>query len=264
MKLGVFDSGLGGLLITKAIQEAMPDLDVLYLGDTLHLPYGNRSEEAIYAYTIRCVDYLFRQNCKLIVIACNTASASALRKLQQGYLIENYPDRRILGVVVPTIEAAIDAGHDRLGLIGTNYTINSNVYEFELQKINPSVQIFQIGTPLLVPLIEYDGFAWIDSVLEKYLEPFCAQAIQSLILSCTHYACLKARIAERYNFSVISQDDIIPAKLLNYLERHPEISGVLDRGSQARYMVTDLTHNYIQAAHALYGAPIALEKINIG
>jgi glutamate racemase len=264
MKLGVFDSGLGGLLITKAIQEALPDLDILYLGDTLHLPYGNRSEEAIYAYTLRCIDYLFQQDCKLVVIACNTASASALRKIQQGYLIKHYPDRRVLGVVVPTIEAAIDAGFERLGLIGTNYTINSNVYEYELQKINSAVKIFQVSTPLLVPLIEYDGFAYIDSVLERYLEPLCDHNIQSLILSCTHYSCLKERIAKRYNFSVISQDEIIPAKLSNYLERHPEISERLDRNAQARYMVTDLTHNYIQAAHALYGASIALEKVDIG
>lgn len=263
MKLGIFDSGFGGLLITKAVQNLIPDLDIIYLGDTLHLPYGNRSEEAIYAYTLRCIDYLFRQGCKLIIMACNTASASALRKIQQGYLIEHYPDRRVLGVVVPTIEAAIDAGHERLGLIGTNYTVHSNVYEVELQKINPSVKIFQASTPLLVPLIEYDGMEWVDQVLDRYITPLAKQNIQSLILSCTHYACLKDTIKNRYGLSVISQDEIIPVKLADYLRRHPEISSMLSRNAQSHYFVTDLTANYKDSAYALYGSSINLEKIEV-
>src|SRR5690606_36552230 len=121
------DSGLGGVQIAQAIRAHIPDIDLVYLGDTLHVPYGNRSEQAIYEYTRRCMDYLFReQDCGLIVMACNTASVSALRKLQQGYLLENFPERRILGVVVPTIEYALDQGHTKLGLIGTNYTVHSN------------------------------------------------------------------------------------------------------------------------------------------
>jgi glutamate racemase len=230
MKLGIFDSGLGGLLIAKSIQDRMPDLDIIYLGDTLHLPYGNRSEQAIYSYTRACVDYLFKQECELVIVACNTASASALRKLQQGYLKENYPGRRILGVVVPMIEAALDRGHHNIGLIGTNYTVHSNVYEEELRKINPSIKLSQVNTPLLVPLIEYDGLEWVDSVLKRYLKPLEEEKIESLLLSCTHYVCLKDRIRKEFGMDVLSQDEIIPLKLENYLERHPEINARISRG----------------------------------
>jgi glutamate racemase len=263
MKLGIFDSGLGGLLITKAIRQHIPDIDILYLGDTLHLPYGNRSEEAIYTYTERCIDYLFKQDCQLIVVACNTASASALRKLQQGYLIKNYPDRRILGVVVPTLEATVDKGHENLGLIGTNYTVKSNVYKEELRKINPAIELTQINTPLLVPLIEYDGMNWVDSVLEEYMKPLMEAGVESLILSCTHYVCLKDRIRARYGIDVFSQDEIIPEKLADYLNRHPEISDKISRNSEAHFMVTDCTDNYRQAAQVFYGPDLKLETARV-
>jgi glutamate racemase len=263
MKLGIFDSGLGGLLITKAIRQALPDLDMLYLGDTLHLPYGNRSEEAIYTYTERGIDYLFEQGCALIIVACNTASASALRKIQQDYLVRRHPDRRVLGVVVPTIEAALERGHERLGLIGTNYTVRSGVYEEELRKINPAIALRQVNAPLLVPMIEYDGMEWIGPVLDRYLADMESAGVQSLLLSCTHYVALKNMIRARYGFEVISQDEIIPGKLADYLRRHPEISGRIGRAGQSGFFVTDLTPEYARAAAALYGEDIHLEKIRI-
>lgn len=263
MKLGIFDSGLGGLLITKAIQQVLPDIDLIYLGDTLHLPYGNRSEEAIYTYTERCIDYLFQQDCQLIIVACNTASASALRKLQQGYLKQNYPDRRILGVVVPTIEAALDQGVEKLGLIGTNYTVRSNVYEEELRKINPAISLTQVNTPLLVPLIEYDGMDFIAPVLEKYLGSMFEAGVQSLILSCTHYVCLKDMIRDRTGLSVLSQDEVIPGKLIDYLDRHPEVSEKITRRGEAQFLVTDYTPHYAHAAKALYGENLNLETVEV-
>src|SRR5690606_28763624 len=127
----------------------LPDYDFLYVGDTLHVPFGPRSAQAIYEFTEKAMDYLFEQGCPLVIIACNTASANAVRRLQQEYLPHRYPDRRILGVIVPTIEATADGGHTHIGLIGTAFTVNSRIYEDELQKINPSIRISGKATPLL-------------------------------------------------------------------------------------------------------------------
>lgn len=263
MKLGVFDSGIGGILIAGAIRRHMPDPDMIYLGDTLHLPYGNRSENAIYTFAERCVDYLFRRDCQLIIMACNTASASALRRLQQNYLARNYPSRRVLGVVVPTVEYALDLGYTNIGLIGTNYTVRSNIYETELRKINPAIRLHQVNTPLLVPLIENGGMKWVGGVLDDYLAPLLKENIEALILSCTHYVCLKDMIRQRYGLKVISQDEIIPVKLEDYLRRHPETSGLLSRQGKTEFLVTDLTQGYIEGAGLFYGGPVKLEQVNI-
>ncbi len=257
MKLGVFDSGLGGILIAKSIREAFPDIDMVYLGDTLHLPYGNRSEDAIYAYSKACMDALFGMGCNLIIMACNTASASALRRLQQEYLPQAYPERRILGVVVPTVEEAIERGYERIGVIATNYTVNSNIYGFELQKINPEISIQQVSTPLLVPMIEHGGEAWLDEVLASYLQEF--NDIQALLLSCTHYVHLKDRIRGAYGFEVLSQDEIIPKKLGQYFDKHPEIFDPIGQGGQSQFYVTDYTKNIHENASSLYGAAVDLQ-----
>lgn len=264
MRLGIFDSGLGGIMIARAIRRAVPDIDITYFGDTLHVPYGKRSEEAIYAYTLACIEHLFaRENCQLIIMACNTASASALRRIQQHYLPATYPDRRVLGVVVPTIEYAIDHGYRRIGLIGTNYTVHSNVYQEELHKIDPEIEIFQVNTPLLVPLIEDDGMAWIDQVLDHYIRPLIEKRIETLILSCTHYSFLKDVIRERYGLNVIAQDEILPEKLTDYLARHPESDALIGRNGDTRFLVTDLTPNYAEKASGFYGQDIGLKKVEV-
>lgn len=260
MKLGIFDSGLGGVMIARTIREQLPDIDMVYLGDTLHVPYGNRSETAIYTYTKAAMETLFAMHdCQLIIMACNTSSASALRKLQQTYLPKAYPDRRILGVVVPTMEYVIEKEHDRIGLIGTNYTVASNVYQEELSKINPDIKIFQTNTPLLVPLIENDGMEWIGEVLDSYIRPLLAKGIQALILSCTHYVCLKDIIRERYKIEVYSQDEIVPIKLAEYLQRHPEIDGLIGKNGQADFFVSDMTPEYALKASEFYGQLIPLQ-----
>ena len=181
MKLGVFDSGLGGLLIAKAIREAMPDIDMLYYGDTLHLPYGSRSQDAIYNYTLQAVEQMFAADCGLIIIACNTASAAALRRLQQEYLPKAYPQRRILGVVVPTLEVAVERHHKKFGLLTTRYIADSGIYANELQKINPEIELYASAAPLLVPMIEQGGMKWIRPVLEDYMRPLLAKDIDCLL-----------------------------------------------------------------------------------
>lgn len=264
MKLGVFDSGLGGLLISKAIRERLPDIDMVYLGDTLHLPYGNRSQDAIYLYTKRAMEFLFRQGCKLIVVACNTASAAALRRLQQEWLPTAWPERRILGVVVPTLETAIDHGHHAIGLLATNYIVRSDVYAEELKKLNPAISLHPVATPLLVPLIENDGMEWVEPVLRRYLADVKDKGLDSLILGCTHYPLIKKEIQSLLpGVELLSQDEIIPPKLEDYLQRHPEISGQIGRSGQSTYFVSDITQSYQNAAERLYGHALTLKKADL-
>ncbi len=262
MKLGIFDSGLGGVMIARAIRDHLPDIDMVYLGDTLHVPYGNRSSDTIYEYSKACVEHLFKElDCQIIIMACNTASASALRRLQQGWLAEHYPERRILGVVVPTIEYALDKGYQRLGLLGTNYTVNSGIYIEELEKINPDIAIHQVNAPLLVPLIEHDGMEWVDDILHHYIEPMIEKDVEAVILSCTHYTCLKDRIRKRYGIDVLSQDEIVPMKLKDYLQRHPESDDKIGKSGESAFYVSELTSNYEAQASAHYGKGIQLTHV---
>ncbi len=260
MKLGVFDSGLGGLIITKAIRESLPKVDLFYYGDTLHLPYGNRSHEAIYKYTKASMTYMFGNDCQLIVMACNTASAAALRRLQQNWLGDAWPGRNIIGVVVPTLETALDLGHNKLGLIGTNYIVESEVYKEELQKLNPGISLQSIATPLLVPLIENNGEPWLKDVLKSYLDQL--KGIECLLLGCTHYASLKNHVRELMgeNITVLSQDELIPPKLMDYLGRHPEHNDKIGKNGNSEFWVSDLTTGYLNAAQHLYGGDIQIQQ----
>ena len=264
MKLGVFDSGLGGLLIARTIHQAMPEYDIVYFGDTLHLPYGNRSFDALYAYSCRAMDFLFGEmDCALVIVACNTIGAGVLRRLQQDYLVKHYPERRILGVVVPTLECAIDRGYRSLGVIATNFTINSGIYPEELRKINPAIEIYQMHTPLLVPLIENGGMKWIDEVLRDYLVPMKEKGVECLILGCTHYVFIKDRIAKVMGagVSLLAQDDIIPAKIDDYLRRHSEMDERLSRGGVIEFFVSDLTPDYVRTAGEIYGHDIDVQAL---
>ncbi|MBU6389465.1 aspartate/glutamate racemase family protein, partial [Patescibacteria group bacterium] len=176
MKIGVFDSGLGGLLITRSLTYTLPEYDYLYLGDTAHLPYGNRSQESIYQLTRRAVLYLCKEGCGLIIIACNTASAEALRRIQQYDIPAAFPDRRVLGVLVPAAEAAVTAAgqHGQIGILATASTVRSGAYLREIQKLAPAMIIRQQEAPLLVPLIENNEPEQIEPVLNRYLEPLIA------------------------------------------------------------------------------------------
>ena len=259
MKLGIFDSGLGGILIAKAIHERFPDLDKVYLGDTLNLPYGARSEETIYQASKRCMEALFQQDCQLIIMACNTASARALRRLQQEYLPQHYPNRRILGVVVPTIEEAIDRGYKKLAVIGTDYTIGAGIYSDELRKINADIEIVEKRTPLLVPLIENGGDAYLDKVLDDYLAFTNDENFDALLLGCTHYIRFKEKAREKYGFDVIAQDEIVPHKLDQYFKNHPEHTDLISKNGIIDFYVTDLTPSYAASASALFGQDIVVE-----
>lgn len=265
MKIGIFDSGLGGLVIAKSIFKKLPEYDYIYLGDTKNLPYGEKSPPQIYRYTQKAVDFLFKQNCQLIIVACNTSSALALRKIQQQYLPKKYPGRRVLGVVVPTLEVA-DGGHRRkkIGVIGTTATIRSHIYKKELVKIDSKAKIVELATPDLVTLIEKNSLQKAQKSVELYLKTLKKQGnIEALILGCTHYPILKKGIKGLMGKKgmVISQDEIIPPKLASYLKRHKEIEKQLSKTGKKIFEVTKLNSGYKKVAKNLFGKNLKFEVV---
>src|SRR3989338_4737403 len=193
MKIGIFDSGLGGLIIARAIRKAMPEYDYVYFGDTKRLPYGNKSHEAVFEFTREAVDYLFRkENCAVVIIACNTASARALRQIQQEYLPKNFSDRKVLGVLIPAAEEA--AKYERVGVLATLGTVASETFPIEINKLNKNTEVFQNPAPMLVPLVEDGENELAKPFLVKYLRPFASKKLDALVLGCTHYPILKKEI----------------------------------------------------------------------
>lgn len=247
MKIGIFDSGLGGLAILESIRKALPDYNYVYLGDTLHVPYGSQTQATIYTWSQAAVDYLFRkEQCQIVIIACNTVSVRALRRLQRGYLPNHFPQRRILGVVVPTLETVVRKEYNRVGLIGTAATVRSQVYTKELSKLHSRAQLFAQATPELVPLLENNNLDGTKAILHKYLKVLCKKNIDALILGCTHY-CLLRTEAQRVlgkKVAVISQDKIIPGKLMTYLRKHPEIETRLSRRRILKLLCTQYNPSY--------------------
>ena len=242
MKIGIFDSGLGGLFILKGLlsNRALSKYDYVFLGDTKNLPYGNKSQKQIYKLAVKAIEYLFKQDCALVIVACNTASSQALRKIQQEWLPKSkYKDRKVLGVIRPTVESVIKSAK-RIGVIGTNRTIDSKAYLREFKDFNPNLKIFQQATPLLVPLIESGSLIKIDEVLKHHLKQF--KNIDTLILGCTHYCILKDKVRKLVGpkVKVISQDELLPEKLKSYLIRHKEITQKLSKNRQLQLNVTKL------------------------
>jgi glutamate racemase len=227
--IGVFDSGLGGLTVFKEILKKLPNYDYLYLGDNARVPYGEKPKEVIYKYTCQAVDFLFAQKCELIIIACNTASAEALRKIQQEYLPKKYPSKRVLGVIRPLAEdIAKNKNLKRVGVIGTNATISSNVYPIEINHLNKKIKVYTQATPLLVPLIEGGHVNHLETniILKEYLKPLQNKKIENLILGCTHYPFLRAKIAKIMgkHCALPKTGEIIALSLADYLKRHPELN----------------------------------------
>jgi glutamate racemase len=261
MKIGVFDSGLGGLFVMRALARKLPRYDYVYLGDTARVPYGNRSPQVVHQFLKEAMEFLFKQGCGLIIVACNTASAEALRKIQQGYLPRHYPDRRVLGVIIPTVEEALVSSVQRLGVLATQGTVRSDTYVREVQKLDPHVKVFQNAAPLLVPLIEHDGAKWATPIVREYLAPLRRAKVQKIILGCTHYPALKSMIKKISGVPVVSQDEIIPRKLKDYLRRHPEIDSRLGKGGKRELLATDITPAYERLAKKWFGKDARLKRI---
>lgn len=254
MKIGIFDSGLGGLIIARTIRKTMLKYDYVYFGDTARLPYGNKPQKAVLEYTKEAVDYLFREkNCELVVIACNTASARALRKIQQEYLPKNFPERRVLGVLIPAAEEV--SKYNKIGVLATLGTVASHTFPIEIRKLNPKAKVFQNPAPLLVPLIEKGDMRQAKKLLRTYLRPILNKKLDALVLGCTHYPLLKneARKIASKKVKVISQDEIIPKKLKDYLTRHPEIHKRLSKKGSMEIIVTSETENMSRLVKKWFG-----------
>ena len=263
--IGVFDSGFGGLTILKAFIERLPEYDYIYLGDNARAPYGNKSLDVIYEYTREAVNFLFRTGSQLIILACNTASAKALRKIQQQWLPFNHPDRRVLGVVIPMAEAAVGVGRSgRIGVIGTRATIESKVYDQELEKLRKDLNIFGQACPLLVPLVEegWVGRPETTMILKKYLRPLKSKHIDTLILGCTHYPFLKDYIQKIMgkNCHVLNGPGIVAEKLADYLYRHPEMDKRLSRKKLRTFYTTDDPKRFRNFGEKFLGQKIPVVK----
>ncbi len=257
--IGVFDSGLGGLTVLKHFLKKLPQYDYLYLGDTARVPYGSHSQDVIYKYTREAVDFLFSQGCRLVILACNTASSQALHRLQQEYLPAKYPDRRILGVIIPLAEYA--SQFENIGIIGTRATISSGAYEQEIKKLKPKAKIIVNSAPLLVPLIEenWTGQDVINKILKKYLYLLKKEKIKILILGCTHYPFLIKNIRRLMGKNCLVPDPgkIIADSLENYLNKHPEFKNT-DDGVKGvcNFALTDQPENFLRLGEKFLGKKI--------
>jgi len=228
MKIGFFDSGLGGLILLAATTEVLPQYDYYYYGDTAHLPYGDKSEEEIYRLSKIAMQHLFEAGCVIVIIACNTASSETLRRLQDEYLPNAYPDRRILGVIIPTIETLNESGRTKALLLATKRTVESQKYQRELLlKGLPDITIESIAAPTFVPLIEAGNLTDATAEAVALVDLWVGKG-DAVILGCTHYTLLKDALRTQFpTLLFIAQDELIPEKIKTYLTNHPELSARL-------------------------------------
>ncbi len=245
MNIGFFDSGLGGLLLLKATAKELPLYDYIYFGDTAHLPYGDKTEKEVFWFTKAAIQELFLRRCALVIVACNTASAETLRKLQDTYIREAYPDKKVLGVIIPTVEVVAELSRKRAILIATKRTVESGKYERELSKLGVETELVSIATPELVPLIESQRR---DAALEsaiKTLEPEVREG-DVVILGCTHYILLKDGLRRHFGSActIISQDEIIPKKFSEYLSRHREVREKLTNTGKREIVLSEHRQDY--------------------
>ncbi len=268
--IGVFDSGYGGLTVLKEIKKRLPQYDYIYLGDNARTPYGNRSFETVYHYTWQCVQWFFKQNCPLVVLACNTASAKALRTIQQNNLIKNFPEKKVLGVLRPTTEIIGNCSKtNHVGLMATNGTVQSQSYVIEIEKFFPDTTVVQQACPMLVPLIENNEFEneAADYFIQKYLNDLLQKddKIDTILLACTHYPLIKKRI-EKFlpaDVSVIAQGEIVAASLNDYLQRHTEIETKLSKNRSIQFYTTDSAEDFKNHASIFYGEAVDAKHVEL-
>jgi glutamate racemase len=270
VRIGIFDSGFGGLTIYRAIRDRLPAYDYVYLGDNARTPYGHRSFETVYRFTAEAVRFLFARDSALVVIACNTASAKALRTVQQRLLPSLAPDRRVLGIIRPSVEALASMNGDHgVALWGTPGTVSSNSYALELAKLRPGLRLVQVACPLLVPLVEngeLDG-AGLGHFLRKYWASTeqAAGAVDALLLACTHYPLLLPRIREIVpeRVRLLSQGEIVAPSLEDYLRRHPEIESRLTRGGSTSFLTTDASESFDRLAELFLGHAVVSDRVDL-
>lgn len=268
--IGVFDSGYGGLTVLKEIVNQMPEYDYIYLGDNARAPYGSRSFETVYHYTLECVEQLFSMGCELVILACNTASAKALRTIQQKDLPRIAPDKRVLGVIRPTSEMVgkySKTGH--VGVFGTIGTITSDSYPIEIEKLFPHLKVHQEACPMWVPLVEYNEIETegADYFIQKNIESLLSKDknIDTIILGCTHYPLLINKIKKYLpaGISLVSQGEIVAESLVDYLKRHPEMEQRCSKQSKIEFYSTDSATNFNKHATLFFGKEVDAKQLEL-
>ena len=268
--IGVFDSGYGGLTVLREFQKALPEQSWIYLGDNARAPYGTRSFDIVYDFTRQAVEHLFERGCRLVILACNTASAKALRSVQQNVLPGRWPSRRVLGVIRPTVEVVgqvTASGH--VGLLATPGTVNSHSYTLEIRKHAPGVTLTELACPMWVPIVEAgeaggDGADWF---VKKYLGEILSldPRIDTLILGCTHYPLLLPKIKKYLpeGIRVMPQGEIVAKSLMDYLKRHPEIDSQCARGGEVEFLTTESPEKFDPLASLFMDAPVSSTQIKL-
>lgn len=268
--IGVFDSGYGGLTILSKIRETLPQYDYIYLGDNARTPYGTRSFEIVYEFTLQAVNKLFEKGCHLVILACNTASAKALRTIQINDLPNIDPHRRVLGVIRPTVESIGMITHSRhIGILATTGTIKSDSYPLEIHKLFPDIIVNGEACPMWVPLVENNEaeYPGADYFIQKYVHALLTkdEKIDTIILGCTHYPLLLSKI-KKYtpnNINIVTQGEYVAASLKDYLHRHPEIDAKCTRGGNCMFYTTEAEERFSESASTFLKENIIVKRIDL-
>ena len=268
--IGVFDSGYGGLTILNKIREALPEYDYIYLGDNARTPYGTRSFEIVYEFTLQAVNKLFEMGCHLVILACNTASAKALRSIQMNDLPGIDPERRVLGVIRPTVEYIGDITQSRhIGVLATAGTIKSESYPLEIHKLFPDIQVNGIACPMWVPLVENNESQneGADYFIRKYIDQLLSKdpEIDTMILGCTHYPILLPKI-QKYtpkHIRIVAQGEYVAESLKDYLSRHPEMNAKCTQNASCLFYTTEAEEKFVESASSFLNQQIDVKRISL-
>lgn len=260
--IGIFDSGIGGLTVVKAITERIPGYDIIYFGDTARAPYGNKSPETVIEYAVQDMTFLLNNGAKIIVMACNTASSVAFDIIEKRFEVP------VFEVITPAVEFALEFSRKTaIGVIGTRATVKSGIYEKKIKVLNPDARVYSVACPLLVPLVE-EG--WIDRpetamIVKKYLHPLKVRQIDTLILGCTHYPLLKhviqRKIGKRIN--IIDSSTGVAKKVEKFLKEHPDVDCLLSKNGKSRIFVSDVTEQFAKTARVTLKQNVLLEQVKI-
>ena len=269
--IGVFDSGYGGLTILHGIRQLLPENDYLYLGDNARAPYGPRSFDVVYEFTRQAVVKLFEMGCHLVILGCNTASAKALRTIQQNDLPQIDPNRRVLGIIRPTAEVIGDLTTSRhVGVLATEGTIKSESYDLEIHKLHPNLKVSGVACPFWVPLVEYNeaDSPGADYFVKKRIDEIMRKdpEIDTIILGCTHYPLLMPKILKYLptGVRVVPQGEYVAESLKNYLERHPQIEQKCAKNASVHYLTTENPQKFKEQAQIFLHEPVEVDNITLG
>jgi glutamate racemase len=268
--IGIFDSGYGGLTVLKEIVAQLPQYDYLYLGDNARAPYGPRSFETVYQYTLECVQWFFKQGCPLVILACNTASAKALRTIQQNDLPQIKENKRVLGVIRPTTEIIGNFTKTKeIGVLGTNGTVQSNSYPIEIKKFYPDIKVYQEACPTWVSLVENNEYnsAGADYFVKKHIDHLLNQSadIDTILLACTHYPLLIDKIKKFVpkQMTIVSQGEIVAKSLKDYLNHHPEIETKCSKSGNLAFYTTDSIEDFDNHAAIFFRKPLKSKHLDL-